>query len=326
MRPRTLVAVFQLSKADLHDSERVPASTTPFEMSAESDAPRVSEGESTQVPPQKSALAPEPEAASQAALTAALKENDIGSSSDLVNEGQELRTVFQDPVSFNVKHPLYNKWTLWFDNPGHKGSSSAKERRESWGANLHRVVDITSVEEFWGLYNNIVPPSTLPQSANYYLFKDGIQPAWEDPANGNGGKWSIQLPREKHRSQIDKLWLYTMLSAIGEMLETPSPESKLPTSREEELVTGVILQARSNYFRFSVWPRRADDWDVQVPEGEPVPESVAVGRRLVELGRFFKTEVLGYPLDAKVGGGFSSEVEFQSHKDSEKKRGKRALV
>ena len=187
-------------------------------------------------------------------------------------------------------------------------------------------MDITSVEEFWGLYNNIVPPSTLPQSANYYLFKDGIQPAWEDPANGNGGKWSIQLPREKHRSQIDKLWLYTMLSAIGEMLETPSPESKLPTSREEELVTGVILQARSNYYRISVWTRRADDWDVQVPEGEPVPESVAVGRRLVELGRFFKTEVLGYPLDAKVGGGFSSEVEFQSHKDSEKKRGKRALV
>ena len=92
------------------------------------------------------------------------------------------------------------------------------------------------------------------------------------------------------------------------------------------MVTGVILQARANFYRISVWTRRADEWDVEVPEGEEVPESVAVGRRLKDIGRFLKTEVLGYPLDAKVGGGFSSEVEFQSHKDSEKKRGKRTLV
>ena len=188
------------------------------------------------------------------------------------------------------------------------------------------MVNIKSVEEFWGLYNNIVPPSTLPQSANYYLFKDGIQPAWEDPANGNGGKWSIQLPREKHRNQIDKLWLYTMLSAIGEMLEAPSSDSKLPQSREDELVTGVVLQARSNYYRVSIWTRYADEWDSPNSQEKEVTESIAAGRRLLALGRFFKTEVLGYPLDAKIGGGFSSEVEFQSHKDSEKKRGKRGLV
>lgn len=53
---------------------------------------------------------------------------------------------------------------------------------------IKRVISFDSVEEFWGyaqtafgagtlisrryrLYNNIVPPSTLPQKANYYLFK-----------------------------------------------------------------------------------------------------------------------------------------------------------
>lgn len=273
-----------------------------------------------------SALAPEPAAASKAALDVALEENQVSAPNTDNNDESQARTVFQDPVHFNVKHPLYNEWTMWFDNPSHKGSWSAKERRETWGANLHKVVNIKSVEEFWGLYNNIVPPSTLPQSANYYLFKDGIQPAWEDPANGNGGKWSIQLPREKHRNQIDKLWLYTMLSAIGEMLEAPSSDSKLPQSREDELVTGVVLQARSNYYRVSIWTRYADEWDSPNSQEKEVTESIATGRRLLALGRFFKTEVLGYPLDAKIGGGFSSEVEFQSHKDSEKKRGKRGLV
>jgi translation initiation factor 4E len=36
---------------------------------------------------------------------------------------------------------------------------------------IRKVVAFDSVEEFWGLYNNIVPPSQLPGKANYYLFK-----------------------------------------------------------------------------------------------------------------------------------------------------------
>ena len=36
---------------------------------------------------------------------------------------------------------------------------------------IRKVVSFDSVEEFWGLYNNIVPPSLLPGKANYYLFK-----------------------------------------------------------------------------------------------------------------------------------------------------------
>lgn len=292
------------------------------------DPQAASVAESTKTPP--TSLAPEPEAASKAALNTALEENQVAPPSSEANQGgaddNELRTVFQDPVNFNLKHPLYNEWTMWFDNPHHKGSSSAKERRETWGANLHKVVNIKSVEEFWGMYNNIVPPSTLPQSANYYLFKEGIQPAWEDPANGNGGKWSLQLPREKHRSQIDKLWLYTMLSAIGEMLESPSPDSKLPASRDDEVVTGVILQARQNYYRINIWTRFSDEWETPDAQESNASESMERGRRLLELGRFFKSDVLGYPLDARIGGGFSSEVEFQSHKGSEKKRGKRGLV
>lgn len=35
-------------------------------------------------------------------------------------------------------------------------------------------------------------------------------PAWEDTANKNGGKWAIQVPRDRTKSQIDKMWLYTV--------------------------------------------------------------------------------------------------------------------
>ena len=40
--------------------------------------------------------------------------------------------------------------------------------------------------------------------------QEGIIPVWEDEANKNGGKWSIQLPRDKNRGVVDKMWLYTV--------------------------------------------------------------------------------------------------------------------
>jgi translation initiation factor 4E len=45
---------------------------------------------------------------------------------------------------------------------------------------IRKVVGFDSVEEFWGLYNNIVPPSQLPGKANYYLFR--VSPAIGDVA------------------------------------------------------------------------------------------------------------------------------------------------
>lgn len=43
------------------------------------------------------------------------EENDTDSvATDL---DQKLVTVFHDKDNFNVKHPLQNKWTLWFTKP-----------------------------------------------------------------------------------------------------------------------------------------------------------------------------------------------------------------
>ncbi|PWN46818.1 eukaryotic translation initiation factor 4E [Violaceomyces palustris] len=267
----------------------------------------------------QSELPKAPAAASKAAVESAVEEQKSSQNGDSKpksgSDSSEIRTVFNDPQNFNVKHPLYNSWTLWFDNPSQKGMGSARGSKDSWGEDLNKVVDFDSVEEFWGLYNNIIPPSELPQKANYYMFKEGIKPAWEDPANTNGGKWSIQLPRDKTRPQIDRLWLFTMLSAIGETLESPYPSGAPPpvTSPEDELVTGVIMSARANFYRISIWTRRAEDND-------------DLAARLLDIGKHFKTNVLGYNLEDKVGGGLTSDVEFQSHKESEKKRGKKTIV
>jgi len=244
-------------------------------------------------------------------------------------QAEGLKTVFNDPSNFNVKHPLYSPWTLWFDSPSTKGRNLPQTPMSAfpqspapqtpgpaahgWMEDIKKVISFDSVEEFWGLYNNIVPPSQLPQKANYYLFKEGIIPAWEDEANKNGGKWSIQLPKDKNRNVVDKLWLFTMLAAIG---ETFDPDITLDATAESPtMVTGVIVSTRPQFYRISIWTRIA-----------PAPDDDKLRARIEAMGKHFKTQVLGYPDAQKLAGPLATEVEFMSHKDSEKKGKGRKIV
>ena len=49
--------------------------------------------------------------------------------------------------------------------------------------------------------------------------------------------------------------------------------------------------------------------------------------RIMNIGKHFKTSVMGYDIDAKVpNSGFHTEIFFESHADSEKKGNKKKLV
>lgn len=49
--------------------------------------------------------------------------------------------------------------------------------------------------------------------------------------------------------------------------------------------------------------------------------------RILKIGRHFKKDVLGYELDHKLTqNGYSTEVEFISHKDGEKKNKHKKVV
>ncbi|KAJ1975389.1 eukaryotic translation initiation factor 4E [Dimargaris xerosporica] len=159
-------------------------------------------------------------------------------------------TVFNDPEEFNVKHPLQEGWTLWFDNPSKRTTSN------TWSQNLREIITFHTVEDFWGAVNNIARPTEIPTGANYHLFKEGVKPMWEDPANGRGGKWVIQLPRKP--SDANQQWLNTLLALIGETFE------------HEEAICGAVFSCRRSHFRISLWTRISDD--------RPVLESI--GRQL----------------------------------------------
>jgi translation initiation factor 4E len=95
-----------------------------------------------------------------------------------------------------------------------------------------------------------------------------------------------------------------MLAAIGETFD-PSPSN----NASESLITGVIVSTRPQFYRLSIWTRLA-------PGTEEDPK---LRERIESVGRHFKIQVLGYQETMRLAGPLATEVEFQSHKDSEKK-------
>ncbi|KAF3918830.1 hypothetical protein ABW20_dc0101049 [Dactylellina cionopaga] len=228
-------------------------------------------------------LAPEPQDLSNAPLTPALPQDGTPGAPTSAEDIRDQLTVFHSPENFTVKHPLMNKWTLWFTRPP---SGSGKS---DWADSLKEVVTFDSVEEFWGIYNNITKTSDLALKSDYHLFKVGIRPEWEDPANKHGGKWAYQF-KEKRAVPIDELWLHTMLAAIGETLEKEADHE----------VMGVVVNVRKGFYRIGLWTKSTGTGG----DGRSGKEGREI---LLEIGRRFK-EVL------KLGE--REQVEFSGHSDS----------
>lgn len=54
-----------------------------------------------------------------------------------------------------------------------------------------------------------LPPSDIANGTDLYVFKDGIQPMWEDPKNENGGRWLINV---SNSSDVNRYLFYLLFS------------------------------------------------------------------------------------------------------------------
>jgi len=188
----------------------------------------------------------------------------------------EIKTVFHDVNNFNVKHPLLNNWSLWFTKP-------PSSKGDNWNDLLKEVIKFDTVEEFWGIYNNITATSDLAVKSDYHLFKQDVRPEWEDIQNKHGGKWSYTF-KDKKSVNIDELWLHTQLAAIGETLEDEGDGE----------IMGVVVNVRKSFYRIGLWTRTTG-------KGAQAQDT------LKKIGANFK-QVLQIP--------DNDQVEFSGHSDA----------
>ncbi|TKC45209.1 hypothetical protein EI555_017521 [Monodon monoceros] len=129
-------------------------------------------------------------------------------------EKTESRREVANPEHY-IKHPLQNRWTLWI---------FLNDKSKTWQANLRLISKSDAVEDFWALYNHIQLSSSLMPGCDYALFKDGIEPTWEDEQNKRGGRWLITLNKQQRPSDLDCFRLETLLYLTGESFDDYSDD------------------------------------------------------------------------------------------------------
>lgn len=170
------------------------------------------------------------------------------------------------PAEIATKHPLQFKWTLWYEPPRSAG--------KNWDENrLLNIASFDTVEDFWGLFNNLQEPSQLAAGSSYNVFKYGIRPAWEDKFNMNGGEWQLKLSNRKEL--LDEFWMNTLMSVIGEGFEAADSDD----------IAGIVVNLRRSGDRLSIWTKSATDEGLQRSIGERWSDA-ALGHRRADYFTF----------------------------------------
>jgi len=160
------------------------------------------------------------------------------------------------PPELLVKHPLQSRWSLWY---------LKADRQKDWEDCLKMVSTFDTVEDFWALYNHIQPASGLNWGSDYYLFKEGIKPMWEDEQNVKGGRWLCVVEKAKRAQQLDHYWLELLMAIIGEQFE-----------EHGEQICGAVVNVRQKGDKVSLWTRDALKDDINLRIGQIVKSKLDV--------------------------------------------------
>mmetsp|Transcript_27881 Transcript_27881/g.41149 ORF Transcript_27881/g.41149 Transcript_27881/m.41149 type:complete len:209 (-) Transcript_27881:306-932(-) len=197
-----------------------------------------------------------------------------------------LPTTNGDSDPGDVPLKLHRAWVVWYDNP------RLAPEGVDWKDNLKKCGSFDSIPDFWRIYNNLKPASGLSQNSNYHIFREGIIPMWEDPANKKGGKFVLTIPKKDSKAgRCDEWWLYTVLSIVGETIDLNGDE-----------VCGAVVSIRKTQDRIALWLKSSD----KVVCSE-------IGARWKKALEMQKTP-LKYQLHddaATSGSSFKNEVRFE---------------
>lgn len=132
---------------------------------------------------------------------------------------------------------LQHTYWLWFSRKG-------AHRATDYSKSLRVVGRCASVQQWWSLYSHLKRPTALNLFRELSLFKQGIKPMWEDPANSKGGQWVIRL----RKNQIDRSWENVCMAMLGEQFLVGDE------------ICGIVLTTKIGEGTLSVWNRTASDY------------------------------------------------------------------
>ena len=62
-------------------------------------------------------------------------------------------------------------------------------RSSHWSDQLHTLPPVSSVEDFWSVFDKLADPSTRVSGCDIYLFREGEAPDWDRTPAGGAWQW-----------------------------------------------------------------------------------------------------------------------------------------
>ncbi|XP_019901221.1 eukaryotic translation initiation factor 4E-1A isoform X2 [Esox lucius] len=149
-------------------------------------------------------------------------------------------------------------------------SNSEEEKSETTGQVVVNPEDYIKHPLQNRLYNHIQLSSNLISGCDYSLFKDGIEPMWEDERNKRGGRWLITLSKQQRRADLDRFWLETLLCLVGEAFDDHSDD-----------VCGAVVNIRTKGDKLAIWTTDYDNKEAITHIGRGWKERLGVAPKLL---------------------------------------------
>lgn len=131
---------------------------------------------------------------------------------------------------------LCQPFTFWFTF----FKKSKDKQLEEFEDNLKQIATFETAEEFWGIYQHMKRPDALPRGCEFFLFKKGIKPLWEDMPNVGGGRFFLSM---KKSGVTNKVWEDLQIAML--MLGNDDFNG----------INGVVLNVRTSEVIMSVWTK-----------------------------------------------------------------------
>lgn len=158
---------------------------------------------------------------------------------DNQSQSQQQQQQLSDlgPVDYpSGEHRLQHPYCLWY-------SKRTNKLQSSYSKALQLVGQVATVEQWWALYCHMVRLQELLPPTDLHLFKKGIQPMWEDPANIKGGKFVIRIKK----GHVGRAWENLCMAMLGEQFMAGNE------------VCGVVVSIRYQEDFLGIWNRTAAD-------------------------------------------------------------------
>ena len=131
------------------------------------------------------------------------------------------------------KQKLSHKYSFWFF------ITQGALKNNKYESKNKKIAEFDTIEDFWKIYQHIKKPDNCQEGIQLKMFKDNIEPKWDDDSNKNGGKMTMLC----NKDYTSIIWEEIILNIIGNIF----PKNILDN------INGIVFMSKNKYNTIQIW-------------------------------------------------------------------------